>query len=130
MRYLMIDLAIAGFDVDVGGAALQRVEHRRVDELDDRRLIRGEAVDRERLFAGLVVLEHDLDPEFLGRLLENALGRLALLEDLLDRAGVPTTTSIDVPEQQLELVDHRARRTGRPRRSGGPFAARVRGTKL
>ena len=38
-------LAVAGLDVDVRGAALQRVEDRRVDQLDDRRGVRGQPVD-------------------------------------------------------------------------------------
>jgi hypothetical protein len=92
--------------VDVGGAALQRVEQRRIDQLDDRRLVGGQPVDRERLFARLVVLAHDLDAELLGRLLEDALRRLGLLEDLLDRGRGPDDDLDRGAEQELELVDH------------------------
>ena len=84
----------------------ERVEQRGVHQLDDRRLIGGEAVDRERLFPGLVVLEDDLDPELLRRLFEHALRRLALLEDLLDRAGRADDDLDRGAEQELELVDH------------------------
>ncbi len=85
---------------------------------------------RQRLLAGLLVLGDDLDPELLGRLLEHALGRLALLEDLLDRRLRADADADRRAEQQLELVDHQhVGRVGdddldRPR------SVRRRGTKL
>ena len=87
----------------------------RVDQLDDRRGVGGDAVDRQDLLAVLVLL-HELDAEVLGRLVEHALGRLGLLEDLVDRRPAPTRTSTGAAERQLDLVDQRARPTGRPSR--------------
>ena len=100
------DFAVPRFDVNVGGAPLQRVEEGRIDQLDDRRLVGGQAIDREGFLARLVVLEDDLDPELLGGLLQDALRRLAFLEDLLDRARRPDDDLDRRAQEQLELVDH------------------------
>ena len=50
-------LVVAGLDVDVGGAAVQGVEDRGVDEADDRRLVGLDLVDGEDFLAVVVVAE-------------------------------------------------------------------------
>ena len=104
MRYLIDHLGVARLDVDVAGAPLDGVEQRRVDQLDDRALVRGDAVERED-FAPLLVLLHELHAEVLGRLVEDALHALGLLQDLLDGAARPDLEHHLATEQHLELVD-------------------------
>jgi len=79
------------------------------------------SLSMERVFLpGLLVLRHELDPELLGRLLEDALRGLALLEDLLDRGRGADADLDRRPEQELELVDHQhVRRVGDDDRQAG-----------
>ena len=81
---LHVHRVVAGLDVDVARAPLDRGVDRRVDQPDDRADVAGQPLDGEVLVAGLVVLE-DLQLEAFGRLLEHALRALALLQDRLDR---------------------------------------------
>jgi hypothetical protein len=86
-------------------AAVQGVEDGRVDELDDRTGVRRQLVDVEDLFA-VLVLGDDGDLELFRRLLQHALGGLALLEDLVDgRLGADGDLDRHA-EQHLQLVDH------------------------
>ena len=97
-------LVLAGLDVDVGSAALDGVEHRRVDQLDDRALVGGDGVEGQDLLAVALVL-HQLDAEVFGRLVEHPLGALGFLQDLLDRRGSSDLDLHRLAEEHLELVD-------------------------
>ena len=98
------DDVLLRLDVDVRGAALDRVEDDRVDELDDRRGVLRDPVDREGLFA-LLVLGHELHPELFGRLVEHALRGLALLQDVVDRRAAADLELQRQPGQKLQLVE-------------------------
>ena len=98
------DDVLLRLDVDVRGAALDRVEDDRVDELDDRRGVLRDPVDREGLLA-LLVLGDELHPEVLGRLVEDALRGLALLEDVADRGA-----AADLDPERQRRRGARARR--------------------
>ena len=63
---------VAGLDVDVAGAPLNRRVDRRVHELDDRADVARQPFDRQVVVAGLVLLQ-DLELEPFGGFLENAL---------------------------------------------------------
>ena len=99
-------LGVAGLDVDVGGAPAERVEDRRVDEPDDRRLVGLDLVDRQDLVAVLVVAQ-ELDLEGLRGLLEHALRALAALQGLLDRRGRPHGRLDRRLQDEAQLVHHR-----------------------
>jgi hypothetical protein len=104
------DDVLLGLDVDVRGAALDRVEHHGVDELDDRRGVLRDPVDREGLFS-LLVLGDELHAEVLGGLVEDALRGLALLEDVGDRGAAADLDAQRHAHQELELVQpHDVRR--------------------
>ncbi|MEZ5285478.1 MAG: hypothetical protein R2712_11880 [Vicinamibacterales bacterium] len=92
-------------DVDVAGAPLDGREDRPVDQLDDRAVVAGEALEAQVLVAGLVLAQHGL--ELLGRLVEQALRALALLQDGLDGRRRPHHHANGRPEQHAQLVDHR-----------------------
>jgi hypothetical protein len=64
----------------------------------------GDAVDRQDLLA-LVVFLHQLDAEILRRLLQHALGRLRLLQDLLDRRRHADAHLDRLAEEELQLVE-------------------------
>ena len=116
MRYLMIT-SVSRVSMWMSlGPALDGVEDRRVDQLDDRAGVGGDAVDREDLLAVLVLLD-ELDAEVLGRLVEHALGALRLLQDLLDRRAHAHLDLDRLAEQQLQLVDlEHVRRVGHDHR--------------
>ena len=98
--------------MDVRGATLDRVVDDGVDQLDDRRGVGRDTVDSESLLAVLLLL-HELDAEVLGRLVENALGGLGLLEDLLDLPRRPDTDLDRGADCQLHLVHRQdVRRVG------------------
>ena len=112
MRYLMITSVSRVSMWMSRGAALDGVEHRRVDQLDDRAGVGGDAVDRQHLLALLVLLD-ELDAEVLRGLVEHALGALRLLQDLVDRRAHADLDLDRLAEQQLHLVDlHHVRRIG------------------
>src|SRR6266542_4101828 len=99
------DLVVARLDVDVRGPALDSVEDDGVDQLDDRRrLLLGDRVDRQRLFA-LVVLADELHAEALGGLIEHALRRLRLLELVADGRRRGHLDPQRRAEEELELVE-------------------------
>ncbi len=98
------DDVLLRLDVDVRGAALDRVEDDRVDELDDRRRVLRDPIDREGLFA-LLVLGHELHAELFGRLVEHALGGLALLKDVVDRRAAADLELQRESGQKLQLVE-------------------------
>src|SRR6185437_12931492 len=104
---LDVDFGVAGLDVDVAGAALERGVNGRVHQLDDGVdvPVGGEALDRNGLVAGLLGMQ-DIEGEALGRLLEHALRLLILLEDLLDlpRRGHPHGDA--AAQQQPDLIHH------------------------
>ena len=85
-------------------AALNRVEQDGVDELDDRRSVLRDPIDREGLFP-LLVLADQLEAEVLRRLVQHALRRLALLEDVVDRGPAADLDLERQPRQQFELVE-------------------------
>ena len=98
------DDVLLRLDVDVRRPPLDRVEDDRVDELDDRRRVLRDPVDREGLFP-LLVLADELEPEVLGGLVEDALRRLALLEDVGDRRAAPDLEPQGQTGEELELVE-------------------------
>ena len=104
MRYLTCDRVVLGLDVDVGGAALERLEDDRVDEPDDRAGVRRELVDGEGLFARLVLAE-ELHLEAFGGLLEHALRALALLQNRLDRRRRADAHADRRAQLDADLVD-------------------------
>jgi hypothetical protein len=69
---LHVDGVVAGLDVNVARAALDRGVNRRIHQFDDRADVAGEPFDGQVVVAGLVLLE-DLQLERLGRLFEDAL---------------------------------------------------------
>jgi hypothetical protein len=93
-------------DVDVGSAALQRGEQGRVHQADDRAGIRRQLVNRERLVAGLVLVQ-DLHLEAFGGLLEHALRALALLQDGLDGRRRADAHPDQAAQLHANLVDGR-----------------------
>ena len=98
-------LVVAGLDVNVRGAALDGVEDDRVDELDDRRrVLLRDRVDRERLFA-VLVLADELHAEAFGGFVEHALGRLRLLQLVADRRRRGDLHLQRRAEEQLQLVE-------------------------
>ena len=92
--------------MDVAGATLNRGVDRRVHQLDDRADVARQALDRQVVVAGLVLLQ-DLELETLGGFLEDALRALTLLEDRLDRRRGADRDADGRPEDHAELVDHR-----------------------
>jgi hypothetical protein len=92
--------------VDVGGAAVEGVEDRRVDEADDRRLVGLDLVDRQDLVA-VVVVAQQLDLERLGSLLEDALRALAALQRLLDGGRRPDRGLDRRLQDEAQLVHDR-----------------------
>ena len=97
-------LGLAGLDMDVRGAPLDGVEEGGVDQLDDRALILGNAVDRQHLRLVALALDQ-LDTEVFGRFVEHPLGAFGLLQDLLD-GGRGADLDLDrLAEEQLELVE-------------------------
>ena len=98
-------LVVARLDVNVRGAALDGVEDDRVDELDDRRrVLLRDRVDRQRLFAFLV-LRHELHAEAFGGFVEDALRRLGLLQLVADRRRRGDLDLQRRAEEQLQLVE-------------------------
>src|SRR3954452_1556300 len=96
---------VARFDVNVRGAALDRVEDDRVDQLDDwRRLLRGDRVDRQRLFAFLVFADEG-HAETFGGLVEHALRRFGLLQFVADRGGRGHFDLQRRAEEQFQFVE-------------------------
>ena len=74
---------IAGLDVNVAGAPLDRREDRRIDELDYRADIARQPLDGQVLVEVVVVFQQ-LDLKALGRLLEHALRAFAFFQDRFD----------------------------------------------
>ena len=103
---LHVDRVVLRLDVDVARTALDRRVDRRVHQPDDRARVGRELVDGQLVFAR-VVLSKQLDLEALGRLLQNALRALALLENGLD--GRPGAHCHPDGRSELDghLVDHR-----------------------
>ena len=96
---------VARLDVNVRGAALDGVEDDRVDQLDDRRrLLLRDRVDRQRLFAFFVFAD-ELHAEAFGRFVEDALGRLGLLQLVADGGGRGHFDFERRAEEQLQLVE-------------------------
>ena len=117
------DDVLLRLDVDVGRAALDRVEEDRVDELDDRAGVGRDPVDRQDLLP-LLVLPDDLHPELFGRLLEDPLGRLGLLQDLLHRGPRADLHPEAALDEGFELVaPHDVRRVGHHDREDPVFLA-------
>ena len=81
------DFGVAGFDVDVRSAALERGEDDGFDQADDGADggVAGEAITGDRFVAFLFVLGN-LQGEGFGGLLEHALGLLGALEQVADLA--------------------------------------------
>ena len=98
---------VAGLNVNIGSAPLQRGEDRGIDQADDRAGIarRRQLVDGQRFFgASVLIFANDLEA-FAG-LFQNALRLLGLLEnvgDLLQRRNFGDDALL---QQQADLVDH------------------------
>ena len=82
------DFGVAGFDVDVARAALEGRENYGVDQPDDgahagiaRELVHGD------VFVAVLIVADDLERETLGGLVENALGLLGALQQVVDLRG-------------------------------------------
>ena len=98
---------IAGFDVDVAGAALEGVEDGGIDELDDRRDVAvdgGEAVDGEGFF-GVILVSDDVERETFGDFFEDALRLLGFLEEIGDLGGGGDFDAEFFVQQQAQFVD-------------------------
>ncbi len=83
------DFGVAGFDVDVTGAAFKRGKNDGFDEADDRAdggVAARKAVAGNGLFA-LFFFLGDLESESFGGLFEDALGLFGALEDVADLAS-------------------------------------------
>jgi hypothetical protein len=100
-----VDRIVLGLDVDVARSPLDGREDCRVDEPDDRTDVAREPLDRERVLARLIFLEQ-LQLEAFGRVLENPLRTLALLQDRLDRGLRPDGNFERRRQEHAELVDH------------------------
>ncbi len=98
---------VAGLNVNIGSAPLQRGEDRRIDQADNRAGVagRGQLVDGQRFFdAGGFVLADD--GEAFAGFFEHALRLLGLLENvgnLLERRNLGDDALL---QQQADLVDH------------------------
>ena len=101
---LDVHRVVPRLDVDVAGAALDGVEDGGVDQLDDRTDVAGDPLDGEDLLAVFVFLEQ-LELEALRRLVEHALGALALLEDRVDRRARPDRHLDRRRQEHRQLVD-------------------------
>ena len=98
------DFLLARLDVDIRSAALDRIEQRRVDELDDGALVGRDPVDREHLAAVLVFLD-ELDLEVLGSLVEDPLRTLGLLQEILDLGPDADAGLEGLSELQFQFID-------------------------
>ena len=117
MRYFTLHRVVLRLDVDVRGAALQRGEHHRVDQPDDRARVRGQLVDRQVLFARLVLARGSASGSlrWLPRARAVELSLFFRIDWIAD--GVPTQTRIGVAELDADLVDRLQVAAGRTRRS-------------
>ena len=106
MRYFTCTRVVEGLDVDVARTALQGGVDRRVDEPDDGADVAREPLDGQALLAALVLVQN-LQLEALGRLVEDPLRPLALLEDGLDGRRGPDRHPDGGVQQQGQLVDLR-----------------------
>ena len=106
-------VSVAGLDVNIARASLQRVEHGGVDQLDDGSdpAVPGEPVDREGLVG--ILGRADVEGELLGDLLQNSLGLFRLVQQVVDlRQGRDRDPQL-LAEQSGDLVKFRqARRIG------------------
>ena len=102
---LHVHRIVLRLDVDVARAALDRRIERRVDQPDDRALVRGQLVDGQLVVE--LVLAQDLQLKTLGRLFEDALRALALLQDRLNRRRRADGDLDRRRQQHRQLVDHR-----------------------
>ncbi len=103
---LDVDRVVLRLDMDVTGATLDRCVDRRIHQTDDRAAVAGEALDGEAVL-GVVVVFENLDLEFFGRLIENALRALTLLEHAVDGGASADHDAHRHPEHHRQLVDHR-----------------------
>ena len=96
---------VAGLDVDVTGAPLERGEDHRIHQPHDGADggIAREAVGEKRIFAFLFVLHH-LQSEGFGGLFENALGLLGALQQVADLRGRGDLQDQFLAQQQGQFV--------------------------
>ncbi len=119
-------LVLEALEVDVGGAALDRVREDRVDQLDDRRVVdlRRQRGRRDILF----LLFHHLDVARLHELLEEGRHRrIAGIVVLLDHPAERDLARDDredvVPRDELEILeDPEVRGIGHRHRQRAPFS--------
>ncbi len=98
---------VAGLDVNVGSAPLQRGKNRGIDQANDRARVAGgrQLVDGQRLFdAGVFVLADDGEA-FTG-FFQHALRLLGLFEDVGDLLQRGNFGDDALLQQQADLVDH------------------------
>ncbi len=81
---LYSDFGIPRFDVNIARPPLERGEDDGIDEPDDRaRLFLRDLFDRDRLFAAFI-LTNQIELETFGRLVQHALRRFRLLQQVLN----------------------------------------------
>ena len=99
---------VAGLDVNVTGPPLQRGEDRGIDQADDRAdvALRGQPVDGDGFFAGLLVFADDVQREAFAGFFQHALRLLGLLEDVADLRQGGNLGEDALAQQQADLVDH------------------------
>ena len=98
---------IAGFDVNIAGAPLQRVEDGGVHQLDHRRdigIARRQAVDRQRLVGILFVPDH-VERKTLGDFVQHALRLLGFLEQVGDLRECRDLDAELLAQQHGQFVD-------------------------
>ena len=107
MRYLTTHGIVVGFDVDVGGAALESGEDGGVNEANDGAdvFFAGELLDGD-VFVGVVVAGEDVEGEAFAGLVENALRLLGLLQQVGDLRERGDAGDDAVAEQAGDLVEH------------------------
>ena len=101
------DGVVAGLDVNIGSAPLQRGENGGINQADDRTGIagRGQLVDGERFFRAGVFVFAD-DGEAFAGFFEHTLRLLGLFENVRDLLQRGNFSDDALLQQQADLVDH------------------------
>ena len=99
---------VAGLDVNVTGAPLQRGKDGGIDQPDDRAdvALRGQPVDGDAVFAAGLVLANHVQREAFAGFFQHALRLLRLLEDFADLRQGGNLGEDALAQQQADLVDH------------------------
>ena len=107
MRYLTIDGIVVGFDVNVGGAALEGGEDGGVHEADDGAdvFFAGELLNGD-VFVGVFVAGEHVEGEAFAGFVEDALRLLGFLEQVGDLRERGDAGDDAVAEQAGDFVEH------------------------